>query len=136
MVHGVVAAINSSPPWFRLRITHVLEISEESGAGWVPSQLVPCLGAGGRDIPSNKCREPAKMSGGLFRCDGDRGHVQASTDGLSDVSSGHFLFRDCMIPGVHVCLLQRQSVQVGSIEPMSRSQRLSPWPTYAETPFS
>jgi hypothetical protein len=60
------------------------------------------------------------MAGSLFWCDGDQRHMQASTNGLSDVSDSYRLFRDRMIPGAGFTLLQRQAVQMGSIEAVRR----------------
>src|SRR6516165_5960880 len=125
-VHGVGRLSSLLLHSSGLRITHVLEISEESWPRRVPSQLLPCTGAGGREMPSNECCEPAKMSGGLFRCNGDRGHVQTSREYLGDVSSGHSLFCDCMKCSISVGLLQHQPVQVGSIEAMSRRPAVEP----------
>jgi len=45
------------------------------------------------------------MFGGLFRCEGDHGHFQASTDGFGDVAGRHSLFGDGMIPVACVRLL-------------------------------
>ena len=94
--------------------------------GGIPAQLFSRLCAGGGDIPCSERCKPAKMSGGLFRRERDHRHLQSSTDDLSDVPDGHSLFRDRMIPGTRVALLQRQPVQVGGIEAVSRRPAVEP----------
>lgn len=108
------------------KVAHVLEVGDEAGSGGVPSQRFPCMSAGGRNIPSNKRREPAKMVGRLFGCEGDHGHLKTSTDGFSDVADGHTPFRDGMKPVACVRLRHYQLVQPGSIEAMSRGPAVEP----------
>ncbi len=61
------------------------------GPRGVSSQRAPCLGAGDWDIRSNERCEPAEMSGGILRCEGEHGHPQSPADDLSDISDGHSL---------------------------------------------
>ena len=72
----------------------------------------------------------------LLRRHGDRRHLQALANDFHDVADRHSLFSDRVIPGACLLLLQRQPVETGGIENVHRGQRLSPSPTYAETPFS
>lgn len=56
------------------------------------------------------------MSADLLRCDTGHGHFQSSLNCLGDVSHMHFLFRDCVISRVSVCLFERQPVEIRRIE--------------------
>jgi len=108
------------------KILHVFEIGDETGAGGVPSQLFPCLQAGGWDVPSNEGCEPAKMIRGLFGCERRHGRLQAVADGLCDVSHAHPLFRYCVKPIACLCLLKSKLVLPGRAEPVSRRPAVKP----------
>ena len=82
--------------------------------------------AGGRKIRSNKPCEPAKVSGGFFQSERNHGHLQASADRRSDLSRGHSLFSDGVIPGARRIFLQRQPIETGDIKAVSRSPAVEP----------
>ncbi len=66
------------------------------------------------------------MLGGLLRCDGDHRHVQASTDDLRNRSDWYALLGNRVIPGASFCFLQREPIQTGGIEAVSRRPAVEP----------
>jgi len=60
------------------------------------------------------------MARSLLRGLGHHGHIEASADYLSDLSSLYTLIGDSVISGSGGALLQHESVEMGRIEPMHR----------------
>jgi hypothetical protein len=65
----------------------------------------------------------------------DNRQVQASADDLRDLSNRQALVGNPVIPGSRDSLLKRRPEEAGSVERCTAGKRLSPSPTYAETPF-
>ena len=53
-------------------------------------------------------------------------HLEATADGVSDVSDGNALLGDRVIPSSCFLLLQRQPVEPASIEPVHRGPAVEP----------
>src|ERR1700693_1358412 len=75
-----------------LEIVRPVEISNESGPGWTPSQLSLGLHARTYKVATNEHPYPAKMGCRLLGGFGHDRYVQGAADGLSDVPNRHSLF--------------------------------------------
>src|SRR5260370_22034894 len=111
-----------------IEIARPAEIGNEPRLCWAPSQALLSLRAGGRAVDTNEVREPAKMVGRLLGGSGDDRHVQASADHAGDVPERHALVGDPVIFGSRGTLLQHESVEMGSIEPVHRGPAVEPVP--------
>src|SRR5580704_7304497 len=97
-------------------VLHVLEIAEQPGPCWAPSQPFLRLRAGCRTVHTRKVPEKAKMVGCLLGGFRDDRHLEAAPDGLGDVAKRHALFGDGVIPGSRRGLLKRLPVEAGNVE--------------------
>ena len=109
----------------RLEIVFPVKVSNQSRLNRFPSQQFSRSPAGGRIFHRREVREPAKVAGCLrWRLADDR-HVQA--DRLRQ-QCPHALFYNSVIPRSRRTLLQRQPVQMSSIEPMHCGPAVQPIP--------
>ncbi len=93
--------------------------------GFHPSFSRVCALEAGISQPANGASQPKcpAASSGRNR---DDWHLQAAADNLGNLSDGYALFSDCVIRGACFRFLQRQPVQAGSIEAMSRGPAVEP----------
>ena len=103
-----------------LGVAHLFEVGDQGGAGGVPSQAFLREGAGGRHVPTDERREPAKVVGRLFGREADDRHFQASTDDFSDVPNRYAFFSDRVISRARISLLQGEPIETGDIEDVRR----------------
>ena len=97
-------------------IVRPVEISNESGPGWAPSQSLLGLHARTDKVATNEHPYPAKMGSCLIGGFGHDRHLQAAADGLSNVPDRYSLFSDRVISGAYFLLLERQPVEAGGVE--------------------
>src|SRR4029077_2567689 len=97
-------------------IVRPVQISNESGPGWAPSESLLGLRARTDKVATNEHPYPAKMGCCHLGGFGHDRHLQAAADGLSDVPKRHSLFGDRVMPGPCFLLLERQPVEAGSVE--------------------
>src|SRR6266700_2744760 len=98
-----------------LRITHISKIGEEVRTNRVPAQRCAGLRTGNMGVPPGEEPEEAEMLLGLFRCDRNDRHVQATADGGGNLFQRHTLFGDGVVPGSRFELVQSESVESGDI---------------------
>ena len=98
-----------------LGIAHVSEIGEKGGSGRVPSEPGTGLCTQDVDFPPVEESEKAEMFLGLFRRNGNDGHIQAAADSGGDVFEGHTLFGDRVIPGSRCALREGKLVNAVDI---------------------
>ena len=80
--------------------------------------------------------EPAEVLCCFFRALADDRDIEAAADCARDVFEWHALIRYGVISGSSGTLLKHEAVEMSGSEPNTAAQRLSPAPTYADTPFS
>jgi hypothetical protein len=68
------------------------------------------------------------VMGCLFRGLRDDGNLETTADGLRDLSHRHALFRDRFIAGERGTFLQRQPVEAGGIDAVSRGPAIATLP--------
>ena len=102
-----------------VEIAHIVKIGEQPGAGWAPSQPFLSLHARTGNVATNEPRQKAEMGCRFLRRFGHDWHLQASADGLSDVSDQHSLFGDSVISGACFLLLDRQPVDARCVHDMN-----------------
>src|SRR5271154_4458215 len=80
-------------------ITSAIQIGDESGLNWAPSQLCLRSCARSRQIHARERRKPAKMIGRFLGGLADDRHVEVPADHASDLSEWHSFFGDRVIAG-------------------------------------
>jgi hypothetical protein len=103
-----------------------IQIGDQSGLNWAPSQPLPGLRAGSRTIDTKKVADPAKMIRCFLARLADDRYVQMPADDLSDLSSRNALVGHAVIRRAGGSFLKRKPVEMRSIEPMHRWPAVEP----------
>jgi hypothetical protein len=82
------------PGCSNVQVAHLFEIADQRGASRVPSEPLPGLRTGSRQIQTRKGREPSPR---FLRRQRDHRHVQAAADGRCNIADRDPLFGDRMI---------------------------------------
>src|SRR5271163_3200780 len=94
----------------RRALLWILDVGDEAGLRWVPSEPFLRFRAGRRSVGAHPERDPAEVLGCLLGGFGDYRHVDAPADRLGDVSQRHALLGDCVKPFSRNGLFERQPV--------------------------
>src|SRR5580658_7002418 len=76
--------------------------------------------AGSRTVDTEEVSDPAKMIGCFLARLADDRYAQMPADGLSDLSSRHALIGHAVIPGADGTFLEREPIEMSSIQPVHR----------------
>jgi|GEM_PF-5907153 len=104
----------------------MLQVGDETGLCWVPSQAILCFRARGRRVAADEECKPAEMLGCLLGGFGDDRHVGASADCFGDLSKRHALFGDGVNPFSRNALFKGQPVEPRSIDQVRRGPAVAP----------
>src|SRR5271154_1368664 len=111
-----------------LEIVLRVQIGNEPRLNRSPSQPFLRQCGGSRAVHTKEASNPAKMIGCLLARLADDRHVQTPSDDLSDLSSRYALIGHTVVPCTSRFSLEREPIEMSSIEPVHRGPAVEPIP--------